>query len=115
MVKKRLVAWLVLIPFCILLVLFTLANRQTVIVQFDPFVSDPAILPALEVPMFVVIYFMLILGVVLGGMATWFAQSGQRRQKRQWRSKAKQLQNQQELQKQSSEQNSQLNQQQAIL
>ncbi len=115
MVKKRLVAWLLLIPFCILLVLFTLANRQNVLVQFDPFVSDPAILPALEIPMFLVIYFMLILGVVLGGLATWFAQSGQRRQKRQWRNKAKQLQNQQELQKQSSEQNSQLKQQQAIL
>jgi len=113
-VKKRLVAWLVLIPFCILLVLFTLANRQIVLVRFDPFVSDPAILPALEVPLFLIIYFMLLIGVILGGVATWFAQGGQRRQKRLWRKKAKQLQNQQELQKQSGGQDSRSGQQPII-
>lgn len=116
---KRLTAWLILVPFCLVLVLFTLANRQRVIVQFDPFMSDPAIVPAIEVPLFLVIYFMLIVGVVLGGVATWFSQGGQRLQKRQWRSKAKQLQTERdrgrELAKTSLDQDSQSRQNQAIM
>jgi len=115
LLTKKLVAWLLLVPFCILLIVFALANRQIVSVQFDPFMSDPALIRPIEAPLFLVVYFMLIIGVVLGGLATWFSQGKQRKQKRHWRSEAKKLQNQQELEKQSSDQNSQLNQHPAIL
>jgi uncharacterized integral membrane protein len=92
--RKRLVGWFVLLPLCVVLVIFTLANRHMVELRFDPFGplggQAPLISPV-QVPMFVVIYGVLIVGVALGGMATWFTQGAQRRGKRHWRREAKKL------------------------
>ncbi len=89
---KRIIGWLVLLPFCIVLVLFALANRQMVTIGFDPLLTHPPLMPTFEVPLFIVVYFFLILGVVLGGVATWVSQGTQRKQKREWRNKAKHIQ-----------------------
>ena len=89
---KRIVGWLVLLPFCILLVLFALANRHTVKIGFDPLGSQPPLLPSIDVPVFIIFFFFLILGVLLGGVSTWISQGSQRRQKRHWRNKAKHMQ-----------------------
>jgi len=113
--KKRLIAWLVLVPFCVALVLFALANRQIVALKFNPFSSDPALAPAIEVPLFVIIYFMLILGVVLGGVASWFSQGRQRRQKRQWRTKANKLQSERDTKRNLPEQSLEPYKNQAML
>lgn len=83
MLKKRLVGWFILIPLCVILVIFALANRHSVSLHFDPLSSQSALLPAIELPMFVIIYFMLILGVVLGGVAVWFTQGANRKKRRQ--------------------------------
>lgn len=88
---KKLVGWFVLLPLCVVLALFALANRHWVEVRFDPLSATNPLIAPVNVPMFVVIYAMLIAGVVLGGMASWFAQGKQRREKRQWRKKAREL------------------------
>jgi len=88
---KRLVSWFILVPLTLVLVVFALANRQFVRVNFDPLSPQNPLLPSLEIPLFVVIYAVLIVGVFLGGFAAWFAQRGQRRQKRLWRRQARQL------------------------
>ncbi len=88
---KRLVGWFVLLPLCILLVVFSLANRHVIEVQFDPFLSRPPLVPSLEVPLFLVIYAVLIFGIILGGTAAWLAQGGHRRRGRRWHSRARQL------------------------
>ncbi len=88
---KRITGWLVLVPLCVVLVVFTLANRQMVEVRFDPMSSASSLVSPVEVPMFVVIYAMLLVGVVLGGVATWFTQGRQRREKRKWRRQARKL------------------------
>ncbi len=115
MLKKRLVAWLVLIPFCIILVLFALANRQMVLVGLDPFMGEPPLIPPVEMPMFLAIYLLLIIGVLLGGTATWFAQGRQRRQKRQWRSRARELQMEKDMQKKPAGQDATKDPDQALL
>ncbi len=92
--KKRLVGWFVLLPLCVVLVIFTLANRHMVELRFDPFGplgGQAPLVPPVQVPMFVVIYGVLIAGVALGGMATWFTQGAQRREKRRWRKEARKL------------------------
>lgn len=89
---KRIIGWLLLLPFCVALVFFALANRHSVIIGFDPLLTQPPLAPTFEVPLFIVIFFSLILGVVLGGVATWVSQGTQRKQKREWRHKAKQMQ-----------------------
>ena len=92
---KRITGWLVLVPLCVVLVVFTLANRQMVEVRFDPISPLNPLISPVEVPMFVVIYAMLLVGVVLGGVATWFTQGRQRREKRKWRRQAKKLEQEQ--------------------
>ncbi len=92
---KRITGWLVLVPLCVVLVVFTLANRQMVEVRFDPISPLNPLISPVEVPMFIVIYAMLLLGVVLGGVATWFTQGRQRREKRKWRRQAKKLEQEQ--------------------
>ncbi|MBU1174212.1 MAG: DUF1049 domain-containing protein [Alphaproteobacteria bacterium] len=88
---KRLVGWFLLLPFAILLVLIALANRQSVRVGLDPFGLQTAWLPSFDVPLFAVIYAMLLVGVVLGGLATWLTQGRQRRERRRFRKEAERL------------------------
>jgi uncharacterized integral membrane protein len=69
---------LIVIPLGLILVVFAVANRHFVTVSFDPFNSaDPAV--KVSLPLFVLIIAVAILGVVVGGCATWF---GQRRWRR---------------------------------
>jgi uncharacterized membrane protein len=57
-------------------------------VSFDPFNAiDPAI--AVSMPLFAVIIAVAILGVVAGGMATWFRQRHWRRAARQYEADAR--------------------------
>ncbi len=95
---KRLTGWLILAPLSLVLIVFALANRQMVEVRFDPFSSTSPLVAPVEVPMFVVIYVVLLFGVILGGVATWFTQGRQRREKRQWRREAKKLEQEQKAQ-----------------
>lgn len=77
MIRKFLTA-LILVPLAILIVGFAVANRQTVVVSFDPFDStQPAFAAAL--PLFILIFVLVILGVLIGGVAAWLRQSGYRR------------------------------------
>ena len=62
----------------LIFVTFAVANRHFVTVSFDPFNSaDPTI--SVSMPLFALIIVVAILGVIAGGMATWF---GQRRWRR---------------------------------
>ena len=58
--------------------MFAIANRHMIAVSFDPFGSDA---PALTVtlPLFLVILLSLMIGVLVGGVATWFSQGKWRR------------------------------------
>jgi uncharacterized integral membrane protein len=80
---RRIVGWVVLVPLCAVLIIFALANRQAVTVNFNPFTApgDPA-MPGFGVPLFLVIFGVLLVGVILGGIATWFAQGQHRREER---------------------------------
>lgn len=69
---------LIVLPLALILIVFAVANRHFVTVSFDPFNStDPAL--AASLPLFVLIIAVAILGVVAGGLATWFGQHHWRR------------------------------------
>lgn len=69
---------LVVLPLAILFVVFAVANRHLVTLSFDPFNSaDPAL--GVTLPLFVVIIAVAMVGVVAGGVATWFGQRHWRR------------------------------------
>ena len=75
---RRIVSILVIVPLAIVIVAFAVANRQSVTISFDPFSSaSPAY--AATVPLFVLIFALLIVGVLVGGVAAWIRQGKWRR------------------------------------
>ena len=89
---KRIVGWFVLVPLCVALIVFALANRQLVVVNFNPFGStDTLASQSFGVPLFLVIFGVLLVGVVLGGIATWFAQGPHRREGRHFKRETERL------------------------
>ena len=75
---RKIVTWIIVIPLAAVIIAFAVANRQTVTVSFDPFSSaSPAY--AATLPLFVVIFVVLILGVLVGGIAAWIRQGKWRR------------------------------------
>jgi len=71
---RKLVAAVILVPLAIVIVAFAVANRQSVTVSFDPFAaSEPA--ASVTLPLFVTIMVALIVGVVIGGAASWLRQA----------------------------------------
>ena len=73
---------LIVIPLALIFVVFAVANRHFVTVSFDPFNSTaPAI--SISLPLFALIIAIAVLGVIAGGVATWFGQRRGRRAARQ--------------------------------
>ena len=86
---RKFLTALVVIPLGIFFVIFAVANRHLVTVSFDPFNSvTPTV--AITLPLFVVIIAVAMLGVLAGGMATWFRQRRWRRAARQYETEARQ-------------------------
>ncbi|WP_041798536.1 lipopolysaccharide assembly protein LapA domain-containing protein [Rhodopseudomonas palustris] len=78
---------LVLIPLGLIFIVFAVANRHLVSVSFDPLdVSDP--MGTVQMPLFVLIIGVAILGVIAGGIATWFRQRHWRRAARRHQAEA---------------------------
>jgi uncharacterized integral membrane protein len=70
---RRFVTLIVLVPLAVILIAFAMANRESVTVSFDPFSSsDPA--AAVTLPLFALIIVLLIIGVLIGGSASWIRQ-----------------------------------------
>lgn len=89
---NKIVGWLILVPLCGLLIAFALANRHLVSVNINPFTAPAETgLSGYGIPLFVVLYAMLLVGVLLGGIASWFAQGPHRRSEKHWRREARQL------------------------
>lgn len=75
---RKIVTAVIVIPLAVIIVAFAVANRQPVTVSFDPFsAATPAY--SATVPLFVLIFVLVILGVIVGGVAAWFRQGKWRR------------------------------------
>lgn len=73
---------LILAPLAIVLIAFAVANRASVPITFDPFnPGNPAL--TYNAPLFLLLFVALAIGLVVGGMATWFRQGRYRKQARQ--------------------------------
>lgn len=64
----RLFGTLVLLPLGVVLVVLAVANRAPVRLSLDPFSTPPAV--AVDVPLFLVVFGAVMLGVVAGALAT---------------------------------------------
>ena len=69
MLRKILTA-IVLIPLALVMIALAVANRHSVTISLDPFAgSEPAV--SVTLPLFALIFILLIVGVFIGGAATW--------------------------------------------
>ena len=87
---RRIVTALILLPLAIIVISFAVANRQSVVVSFDPFdQAHPALTRAL--PLYLLMLVLLIGGVVVGGIAAWVRQGKWRRAARRADAQAREL------------------------
>jgi hypothetical protein len=85
------------IPVAVLLLTLAVANRHGVRLVLDPFRSDEPVL-FLVLPFYAYLFGVLLLGIVIGGLATWVAQARWRRtarrraaEARRWQAEADRL------------------------
>jgi uncharacterized integral membrane protein len=70
---RNIVAAIVLVPLAVIIIAFAVANRGTVTLSFDPFNgNDPA--ATVSLPLYALIILLLIVGVLIGGIASWSRQ-----------------------------------------
>jgi uncharacterized membrane protein len=75
---RKILSIVILVPLAIAIIAFAIANRQMVVVSFDPFsATEPAY--AAKLPLFALIFILVILGVIVGGIAAWLRQASWRR------------------------------------
>jgi uncharacterized integral membrane protein len=82
---RNFLKFIVIAPLAVIFLSFDMANRQNVIISFDPFNSGDFPLPKVELPLFVVLIGTLMFGVLLGGVATWMRQGRHRKAARDGR------------------------------
>lgn len=75
---RRIVSLAIAFPLGIVIVALAVSNRHPVQLILDPFRPDSPAL-SVELPFYVYLLGALVVGVVLGGAATWFGQSRWRR------------------------------------
>jgi uncharacterized integral membrane protein len=89
---RKVVATIILVPLAVIIIALAVANRQDVTVSLDPFNPDvPA--ASLTKPLFVVLLAVLVLGVIIGGIASWLRQTKWRRTARRLEREAANLRN----------------------
>jgi len=87
---RKFVTVCILVPIAIVIVMFAVANRETITVSFDPFdAAHPAY--ALKTPLFMLIFVLVAVGVVVGGIAAWLRQHKWRTRARRAEAEAREL------------------------
>lgn len=77
----RLIYWLIVLSLIIVAVTVAVANRGTVELSLDPFSqTDPAFTVVL--PLFLVMFGCVLIGLVLGGLSMWWSQGSWRKRAR---------------------------------
>jgi uncharacterized integral membrane protein len=78
----------VIVPIAVVLLMFAFANRHLATVSFDPFAGNDVAGPSITAPLFILLILALGLGVILGGLASWFKQAKLKRALREARAEA---------------------------
>jgi uncharacterized integral membrane protein len=67
---RKILTLIIVVPIALIMIAFAVANRHSVTISLDPFASnDPVV--SVTLPLFALIFLLLIVGVLIGGAATW--------------------------------------------
>lgn len=86
----RLLKLALLLPIAAVIVVLAVSNRQPVTLSLDPF-GRGLIDLKVTLPLFAALLAATMLGVLLGGIASWLLQARHRRMERAWRREAEKL------------------------
>lgn len=79
---NRLLLIVIFIPLAVVLIALAVANRESVAFTLDPFnPGNPAL--TLQLPLFVLLFLALVIGLLVGSAATWLKQGRYRKLARQ--------------------------------
>jgi len=81
---------LIAVPVAILVVLLAVANRTPVLLTFDPFTKEAPQF-SVTLPLWVILFGAVTLGVIFGGVMSWLAQAKHRRAERRFKQEARRL------------------------
>lgn len=87
MTIRRILKLLILGPVAIAATFFAVANRGPVTISLNPFTQEPGTATVI-VPLYALVIGVLMLGVIVGGTATWLAQHPHRKAERSYRKEA---------------------------
>ena len=87
----RFFKWLFLLPIIVIGLALALANRQLTTIYFDPFPNGGVNGPQISAPFFLILFVALMIGVIIGGVATWVGQGPNRRAARRARAELRRL------------------------
>lgn len=87
---RKVFNYIILLPLAIVLILLSVANRQTTQFNLDPLdPANPAV--SVELPLFVFLFMAVILGMLLGGFLMWLSQGKHRKALREKSHEAEKL------------------------
>lgn len=72
---------LIALPALALALIVAIANRTSVTLSVDPFSTENPVI-AFDVPLYLLIFVALLIGVLIGGSSAWIGQTGWRRKAR---------------------------------
>lgn len=88
---RKMFSYVFLLPLAVILILLSVANRQSVRFSLDPLNSaDPAL--SLSLPLFVFLFVFFLSGMLLGGLLVWLSQGKYRKALREKTHEAGKLQ-----------------------
>ncbi len=87
---RRAIKLIIIFPLVLGMLMVAIANRVMVPFNIEPFTA-PNTPPLMEVPLYLVMFGTLAIGVVMGGIAMWFSQSRHRKALRVQRKEVEQL------------------------
>lgn len=79
---RKLINIIILVPVAIILIVLSVANRKMVTLALNPFDPSDTVL-SVSAPFFVFLFVALMIGMVVGSLATWFRQGRYRKKARQ--------------------------------
>lgn len=75
---RRFLRWLVGLPVAVLVIAFAIANRQWTRLSLDPFSSTSPVL-SIDMPLWLLFIVGVFIGILVGWVGCWFAQSKHRK------------------------------------
>ena len=91
---NRVVLIVIVVPIAVILIALAVANRQMTAFTLDPFNPGNMAL-TIQLPLFVMLFLALIVGMIIGSLATWMRQGRYRKEARVQRREVHNLLNQQ--------------------